>query len=204
MASVDIGIIEVPKIIIWHCTLTHCCLVPSKINCLVRVLFQTIRRHPLLYFFNAQCYVSWPFMVWCRFKMCVQLSVICIGMCTESMTLSDCSDVGCVEKEKYRSNHTSLRNVTIHCQTSRPLPVKNNHFHSIADELIQARADPRIPNDVWRCSMRMSWSTISKVVDISSKPSNVISPRFAASRASETIFKMAAPPSVEWYLQYAD
>ena len=124
--------------------------------------------------------------------MCMQLCVICIGMCTESMTLGDCSDVGSIENEKYWYKHTSLRNATIQCRTSRPLPVKINHLHSIADKLARARAkaDPRTLNDVRRRSIRMSWSTISKAANRSIKLNNVISPRSAASRPSEIIFKI--------------
>ena len=39
--------------------------------------------------------------------------------------------------------------------------------------------------------MRMSWSTVSKAADISSRLSSVTSPRSAASRMSETTLRMA-------------
>ena len=80
-----------------------------------------------------------------------------------------------------------FRHFVVNGDGLRPLRMK---------ELIQYRAAPRMPNDIWSLLSKMSWSTVSKAADISSMPSSVTSPFSAAESASDTIFKTAV--SFEW------
>src|SRR6218665_899108 len=121
----------------------------------------------------------------------VVLRVTSVGVRREAETDSNLTRVGGVEHEQQWPQHGTLREVTEEKTDGRKDPIEEHHLSAIAE----IRAIPisstieRIPHVTEKCSARTSWSTVSKAVEMSSRPCRAWSPASIALVRSVTTSK---------------
>ena len=89
--------IEVPlRVMVWHEIMASCSLVPSDINCVLSVF--SLRQFDVIYRFISSVHVIKRDIdeEHDSFVMTTKLRIVRISVCTETMSLSNVSDIGSV------------------------------------------------------------------------------------------------------------
>jgi len=116
-------------------------------------------------------------------------------MSTDTVSSSNYQSVRSVQKEQDWLKYTALRDTVVDFLSSEYTEYWSPNLtlcvRPVMKVLIHESAFSRIPKEWYSLLIRMSWSTVSKAADRSSKLSNVTSLLSAANRKSVTILSTA-------------